>query len=265
MAAIQHDDARRLLDVISAAVEKGQKLTYKQAARLLGRLPPENNARAVAQMCDLLDAAACLAGVPLLALVAVRQSSGQINPKAWKNEYGPLRDAIIRRSKVHNFSRGDFLAIAAALDQLGTRGNIQSWKYLRDLFPGDLLFQRLVGARADSDAVDDLGTDTPDRAKAQSWMYVRDPAVRAAVMTRAAGRCELCGKYGFLKPDGTRYLESHHVIALAHQGADRLTNVIALCPEDHREAHFGKRADEIESQMISKLEVLNQNARAAFG
>ena len=72
-------------------------------------------------------------------------------------------------------------------------------------------------------------------------------------MKRAEGMCELCGKVGFLKADGTRYLESHHVIALAEDGEDRLTNVIALCPNDHREAHFGERSTEIERQMITKL------------
>ena len=60
-----------------------------------------------------------------------------------------------------------------------------------------------------------------------------------------------------MKPDGTRYLESHHVIALANDGEDRLTNVIALCPNDHREAHFGERRDYIESRMILKLATLN--------
>jgi hypothetical protein len=52
-------------------------------------------------------------------------------------------------------------------------------------------------------------------------------------------------------------LESHHVIALANDGEDGLTNVIALCPNDHREAHFGERRNEIEAQMIEKLKTLN--------
>jgi hypothetical protein len=70
---------------------------------------------------------------------------------------------------------------------------------------------------------------------------------------RAAGKCEFCGKLGFLCPDGTRYVECHHIIALADEGADRMTNVIALCPGDHREAHFGERRDELEQQMIQRL------------
>lgn len=81
--------------------------------------------------------------------------------------------------------------------------------------------------------------------------------MRDAVLRRANGQCEFCGQLGFLKPDGIRYLESHHVIALANDGEDRVTNVIALCPNDHREAHFGERRDEIEAQMVLMLNTLN--------
>jgi 5-methylcytosine-specific restriction protein A len=30
------------------------------------------------------------------------------------------------------------------------------------------------------------------------------------------------------------YLETHHVISLSEQGPGKVTNVIALCPNDHR-------------------------------
>jgi hypothetical protein len=63
---VQHDEARRLLPIIISAAASHQLLTYQTAAEKLGR--PRNNARMVAQVCDLLDAAAALAEVPLLAL-----------------------------------------------------------------------------------------------------------------------------------------------------------------------------------------------------
>jgi hypothetical protein len=34
-----------------------------------------------------------------------------------------------------------------------------------------------------------------------------------------------------------------------------MTNVIALCPRDHREAHFGERRTEIEKEMINKVKI----------
>lgn len=102
--------------------------------------------------------------------------------------------------------------------------------------------------------LDQLGTDRPDYKVVQTKQYARDPKVRAAVRARAGGRCEYCGEEGFLCEDGSRYLECHHIIALAKDGADYMSNVIAICPRDHREAHFGVRRDEIEREMISKLE-----------
>jgi hypothetical protein len=144
MADIQHQDARKLLDIISSVfVENGNRLTYWEGASRMGRVPPDKHSRAVAQVCDLLDAAACVAGVPLLALVAVREKSGEINPKAWKNEYGPRRDAIIKRSLDHHFLREDLEAISNALDDLGERGNTKAWAHVKSLYPGDCYIRGL--------------------------------------------------------------------------------------------------------------------------
>jgi hypothetical protein len=66
-------DAKRLLPILAAAATSHQRLNYQMAAEELGR--PKNNARTVAQVCDLLDAAAALANVPLLALTTVLDSS----------------------------------------------------------------------------------------------------------------------------------------------------------------------------------------------
>jgi 5-methylcytosine-specific restriction endonuclease McrA len=259
IADIQHQDARKLLRIISSALANGSTLTYRKAAELMGREPPQNHSRAIAQMCDLLDAAACLAGVPLLALVKVREEYGEINPKAWKTEYGSRRDEIVKRSLDHSFRDADFEAISSALNGLGHRGNRAAWIFLEGLYPGVLLYRRLTGDYADEDsnAIDDLGTDVPRRSRLEIWSYPRDPRVRDEVLRRAKGRCEFCGAPGFMKPDGSLYLESHHIIALADDGADRITNVIALCPNDHPEAHFGTRAEQIETEMVSKLRIIN--------
>lgn len=73
------------------------------------------------------------------------------------------------------------------------------------------------------------------------------------MFARAKGSCEFCSILGFLKPDGARYLETHQIIALAAEGADRLRNVNGLCPNDHREVHFGERRQVLEQQMIASL------------
>ncbi len=63
-----------------------------------------------------------------------------------------------------------------------------------------------------TNAIDDLGTDTPDRSLSEKWTYARDKKVRVAVLKRAKGKCEFCGKTGFITRRGKRYLEAHHVI-----------------------------------------------------
>lgn len=106
------------------------------------------------------------------------------------------------------------------------------------------------------DALDDTGSDAPDRVNAVTIRYLRDPEIRKRVKYRAKGKCEFCGQEGFIGTDGAPYLECHHIIALAKDGTDRMTNVIALCPGDHREAHFGKRAEELEREISRKLRII---------
>jgi hypothetical protein len=36
-------------------------------------------------------------------------------------------------------------------------------------------------------------------------------------------------------------------------GEDRMTKVIAICPGEHREVHFGERREEMEREMIAKV------------
>jgi 5-methylcytosine-specific restriction protein A len=110
-----------------------------------------------------------------------------------------------------------------------------------------------------SSAIDDLGSSAPpgnqapDRALQKGYSYKRDPKVRAYVIKRAKGCCEYCGKQGFEMSNGKHYVEAHHIIALSEQGPDTSQNFIALCPDHHREAHFGAEAEALEQQFLNKL------------
>lgn len=84
-------------------------------------------------------------------------------------------------------------------------------------------------------------------------VFERDPRVRAKVLARAAGSCELCGVPGFPMSDGRVYLETHHVIPLAQGGKDHVLNVAALCANHHREAHFGERQAAIKEALLAML------------
>ena len=72
-------------------------------------------------------------------------------------------------------------------------------------------------------------------------VFLRNPDVVAEALYRANGFCEVCRKPApFLKKaDSSPYLEVHHIKRLADGGHDSLENVLALCPNCHRQAHYG--------------------------
>lgn len=131
-------------------------------------------------------------------------------------------------------------------------GNKKAWKHVRETLSKGEYNRRLTGAKitGPDDTIDDIGSDHPTTSLVSGKRYARDQKIRDAVFERAKGKCEYCGKAGFICSNGKAYLESHHIIALSSQGPDRLTNVIALCADHHREAHYGKTSSAIEKKMI---------------
>lgn len=85
---------------------------------------------------------------------------------------------------------------------------------------------------------------TPKTLTVQTTVFVRNADVVAEVLVRAKGYCEQCKNAApFLRAkDGTPYLEVHHIVQLSQGGEDSVSNAIALCPNCHREAHFGVSA-----------------------
>ncbi|SHI78371.1 HNH endonuclease [Propionispora hippei] len=65
--------------------------------------------------------------------------------------------------------------------------------------------------------------------------------------------CQICGAEGFVKHNGDRYIEAHHLVQIALSASSSLCsdNVILVCPNCHRELHYGRdvevadRGDEI--------------------
>lgn len=84
-------------------------------------------------------------------------------------------------------------------------------------------------------------------------VFVRDPTLRAAALRRADGKCEFCLRPGFDMGDGRVFLETHHVVPLSEGGADSADNVVAVCPNHHREAHHGVRAAVIREKLLRRL------------
>ena len=81
----------------------------------------------------------------------------------------------------------------------------------------------------------------PKKIETTTKVFVRNPDVAAEVLVQAAGVCGVCKRPApfVRKSDGTPYLEVHHKKQLANGGEDTVENAIALCPNCHREAHYG--------------------------
>ncbi len=94
-------------------------------------------------------------------------------------------------------------------------------------------------------ALQDIG-ERPLTREVKGEVFVRNAKVRNAALNRAGGCCELCKEPGFSMPNGTVYLETHHIISLGDGGPDTEANVIALCPNHHRRAHFGVDREELQ-------------------
>jgi 5-methylcytosine-specific restriction protein A len=89
----------------------------------------------------------------------------------------------------------------------------------------------------------------PERKERRTSVFARSADVRRRVLIRAAGCCEYCGRHGFKTASGQIYLETHHVEPLSDGGADCISNLVALCPDDHRKAHFSADAAAIKSSL----------------
>lgn len=95
-----------------------------------------------------------------------------------------------------------------------------------------------------------FSTKTPDLKRIESFVFVRSPEVRGQALKRANGACQLCGQSGFLTAIGKVYLETHHVIPLSEGGDDTLSNVVALCANDHKRAHFSADRTHLRNQLL---------------
>jgi 5-methylcytosine-specific restriction protein A len=88
--------------------------------------------------------------------------------------------------------------------------------------------------------VEPSGNGKPTSSDVSITQFQRDASVKAWVLREANGNCECCARPApFLTTDRTPFLEVHHVRQLADHGSDTITNAVALCPNCHREIHYG--------------------------
>ncbi|WP_230954793.1 HNH endonuclease signature motif containing protein [Burkholderia gladioli] len=104
------------------------------------------------------------------------------------------------------------------------------------------------------------GNERPTTFTASVTQYQRDAIVKAWVLREADGICECCHQEApFTGPDGRPYLEVHHVKKLAEQGADSIDNAVAVCPNCHRELHYGQSAKTLADDLYGKIPRLRRS------
>lgn len=81
----------------------------------------------------------------------------------------------------------------------------------------------------------------PKKRTVKTTVFDRNPDVVAERLYLANGFCQKCKeKAPFTRAsNGQPYLEVHHIISLSNGGDDAVENTIALCPNCHRENHYG--------------------------
>ncbi len=93
--------------------------------------------------------------------------------------------------------------------------------------------------------------------------YIRSQVIKLYALKRANGYCESCGSDApFLTETDKPYLEVHYISKLADGGPDDPLWVVALCPNCHRRAHYGKEIDEF-SRLLSD-QVVNKEKKHGF-
>ena len=129
---------------------------------------------------------------------------------------------------------------------------VRSW--LQDFAPGHGWYHVIApGFRSTKDKKFywEIRPEWKSACMSMEWYAVSDPLkdpsskrkkrLKDEALLRANGQCERCLLAApFLrKSNRSPYLEVHHKIPLSEDGPDTLDNVLALCPNCHREVHFG--------------------------
>jgi len=107
----------------------------------------------------------------------------------------------------------------------------------------------------------------PKKKTVKSSSYERSPEIVAYTQKRANYCCEIegCGYEGFVKEDGARYIEVHHVQPLSEGGEDSIENTIAACPNCHRELHFSEDKEQLARSACETVKAANLKYQGKIG
>ena len=108
------------------------------------------------------------------------------------------------------------------------------------------------------DEVRELAIQRPKKAatvqERRIITYQRSESVRVYVLRRAKGICECCDiEAPFITKQGRPYLEPHHIRRISDGGPDDPRWVAAVCPNCHKEVHYGKEGSLLNKALADKL------------
>ncbi|MBI5374838.1 MAG: HNH endonuclease [Candidatus Schekmanbacteria bacterium] len=115
----------------------------------------------------------------------------------------------------------------------------------------------LLEAERDETKTIDLTKEEPEKREYLVETYVRNVSWAKQAKKNFG---DLCLYYNcsntFLREDGTRYIEVHHIIPLYKGGEDGLWNLSVLCAHHHRMAHYSdtKTRIDIEKFLLREVE-----------
>jgi predicted HNH restriction endonuclease len=95
----------------------------------------------------------------------------------------------------------------------------------------------------------DLTREEPEKREYIIETYVRKVAWANMAKQKFGDMClyDKCTNT-FLRQDGSRYVEVHHIVPLCKGGEDGIWNLTVLCSHHHRMAHFGDTSTRIKME-----------------
>lgn len=103
---------------------------------------------------------------------------------------------------------------------------------------------------------------TPPTTSSNRSRYTRSDVVRDFALRAADGECKGCGEEApFLDTNEEPFLEVHHLHRRSDGGPDDPENVIAICPNCHRRAHYGQDQESFNQKLIDIAEERNMDLR----
>lgn len=121
---------------------------------------------------------------------------------------------------------------------------------------------RLAGKYAEGNFPPPKGQRNVLVSSREARQFVRDPKVAGWVRSNAEGRCEACCSPAPFKCDnGIPFLEVHHLRPLSEGGPDTPDNAIAICPNCHRQLHYGLGREEIRESLIGRVDRLREHPK----